>query len=122
MERLWGWSAWKRLARHVPRGVPIVSVAKGIETDTLLRPTQIIADILSRHGVRHLFALCGGHISPILTGAAERGIKVVDVCDEGNAVFAAGKRCECTLPSRFPGSRDGVSGMWQSAQACDSGG
>jgi acetolactate synthase-1/2/3 large subunit len=49
----------------------------------------IIADILARHGVRHLFALCGGHISPILTGAAERGIKVVDVRDEGNAVFAA---------------------------------
>ncbi len=49
----------------------------------------IIADILARHGVRHLFALCGGHISPILTGAQDRGIRVVDVRDEGNAVFAA---------------------------------
>jgi glycerol-3-phosphate dehydrogenase (NAD(P)+) len=37
---------WKRLARHVPAGVPVVSVAKGIENDTLLRPTQIIADVL----------------------------------------------------------------------------
>ena len=27
------------------------------------------------------------------------------------AVFAAGKRCECTLPSRFPGSFDATSGM-----------
>ena len=35
-----------RLRDHVPRGVPVVSVAKGIEQDTLLRPTQIIADVL----------------------------------------------------------------------------
>jgi glycerol-3-phosphate dehydrogenase (NAD(P)+) len=39
-------SVWKRLATHVPKGVPIVSVAKGIENNTLLRPTQIIADVL----------------------------------------------------------------------------
>jgi glycerol-3-phosphate dehydrogenase len=31
---------WKRLKDYVPQGVPIVSVAKGIENDTLLRPTQ----------------------------------------------------------------------------------
>lgn len=39
-------SVWKRLCAYVPRGVPIVSVAKGIENGTLLRPTQIIADVL----------------------------------------------------------------------------
>jgi acetolactate synthase-like protein len=50
---------------------------------------QIIADVLARHGVKQLFTLCGGHISPILTGAEQRGIKVVDVRDEGHAVFAA---------------------------------
>jgi acetolactate synthase-like protein len=50
---------------------------------------EMIAEVLARHGVTHLFALCGGHISPILTGAQERGIRVVDVRDEGNAVFAA---------------------------------
>src|SRR3954466_5882938 len=50
---------------------------------------DIIADVLARHGVSHLFTLCGGHISPILTGAHARGIRVVDVRDEGNAVFAA---------------------------------
>ncbi|HEU4612105.1 MAG TPA: thiamine pyrophosphate-binding protein [Kofleriaceae bacterium] len=50
---------------------------------------DIIADVLARHGVTHLFTLCGGHISPILTGCEARGIKVVDVRDEGNAVFAA---------------------------------
>ena len=37
---------WNRLKPHVPAGVPIVSVAKGIENGTLLRPTQVIADVL----------------------------------------------------------------------------
>ena len=41
---------WDRVASQVPAGVPIVSVAKGIENDTLLRPTQTIADVLRRHG------------------------------------------------------------------------
>src|SRR5258708_13825865 len=50
---------------------------------------DIIAEVLARHGVTHLFTLCGGHISPILTGCQARGIRVVDVRDEGNAVFAA---------------------------------
>ncbi len=37
---------WVRLKNYVPGDVPIVSVAKGIENDTLLRPTQILADVL----------------------------------------------------------------------------
>lgn len=49
----------------------------------------IVGAALADHGVTHLFTLCGGHISPILTGAAEAGIRVVDVRDEANAVFAA---------------------------------
>lgn len=40
---------WGRLASHAPPRVPVASVAKGVETDTLLRPTQVIADVLSRH-------------------------------------------------------------------------
>lgn len=39
-------SVWQRLRPHVPRNVPIVSVAKGIENGSLLRPTQVIADVL----------------------------------------------------------------------------
>ena len=41
---------WDRLAAHVPADVPIASVAKGVETDTALRPTQIIADVLQSAG------------------------------------------------------------------------
>lgn len=49
----------------------------------------IIGDILAREGVQFLFTLCGGHISPILIESKARGVKVVDVRDEVNAVFAA---------------------------------
>ncbi|MCU0915815.1 MAG: NAD(P)-dependent glycerol-3-phosphate dehydrogenase [Planctomycetes bacterium] len=52
---------WKRLARWVPEGVPVVSVAKGIENDTLLRPTQILGDVLGK--ARSLAALSGPTIA-----------------------------------------------------------
>ncbi|MGA7324369.1 MAG: thiamine pyrophosphate-binding protein [Rhodomicrobium sp.] len=48
-----------------------------------------VAEALKAHGVSLLFTLCGGHISPILTGAKERNIRVVDVRSEAAAVFAA---------------------------------
>ncbi len=48
-----------------------------------------VAEVLQAQGVKHLFTLCGGHISPILTGAKERGIRIIDVRDEATAVFAA---------------------------------
>jgi len=37
---------WVRLKKYFPIGVPILSVTKGIENDTLLRPSQIFADVL----------------------------------------------------------------------------
>ncbi len=37
---------WARLKDYVPKGIPIVSVAKGIENGMLLRPTQILNDVL----------------------------------------------------------------------------
>lgn len=40
-------SVFTRLKSYVPENVPIVSVTKGIENETLLRPTQIIADVLN---------------------------------------------------------------------------
>ncbi|MGB5175097.1 MAG: thiamine pyrophosphate-binding protein [Thermoanaerobaculia bacterium] len=50
---------------------------------------DLIAKVLEKHGVRFLFTLCGGHISPILVGAKLLGIRVVDVRHEATAVFAA---------------------------------
>jgi len=48
-----------------------------------------VAAALLAQGVRHIFTLCGGHISPILSAAKVRGIRIVDVRDEATAVFAA---------------------------------
>lgn len=52
---------WRRLRRYTPKAVPVVSVAKGIENETLLRPTQIIADELG--GDRGLAVLSGPTIA-----------------------------------------------------------
>src|SRR5580658_5110070 len=50
---------------------------------------DLVAAALHAQGVQFLFTLCGGHISPILTGCKSLGIRVVDVRDEATAVFAA---------------------------------
>lgn len=51
---------WQKIAAEYPRGVPIASVTKGIENETLLRPTQIIADVV---GQAPLAALSGPSIA-----------------------------------------------------------
>ena len=63
-------SVWQRLAPHVPAAMPIASVAKGIEIETLLRPTQIIAEVLdgaggaqSDRGHRSLAAISGPSVA-----------------------------------------------------------
>ena len=48
-----------------------------------------VADALEAHGVREIFTLCGGHISPILSACKARGLRIVDMRDEATAVFAA---------------------------------
>ena len=48
-----------------------------------------IAEVLQKQGVKTLFTLCGGHISPILVGAKALGIRVIDTRHEVDAVFAA---------------------------------
>lgn len=50
---------------------------------------QLVAEVLVNQGVEFLFTLCGGHISPILVGAEQAGIRVIDVRHEATAVFAA---------------------------------
>jgi glycerol-3-phosphate dehydrogenase (NAD(P)+) len=39
---------WQRLKKHVPKDIPIVSVAKGIENETYLRPDQIVKEVLGK--------------------------------------------------------------------------
>lgn len=50
---------------------------------------HLAAEVLHRHGVRAIFALAGGHISPILVESKRRGIRVIDTRQEQTAAFAA---------------------------------
>ncbi|UCF16201.1 MAG: NAD(P)-dependent glycerol-3-phosphate dehydrogenase [Phycisphaerales bacterium] len=54
---------WSRLRSHIPDEVPIVSVTKGVENDTLLRPTQIIAEISGSDPSERLAVLSGPTIA-----------------------------------------------------------
>ncbi|RME04161.1 MAG: thiamine pyrophosphate-binding protein [Planctomycetota bacterium] len=50
---------------------------------------ELMAQVFVERGVKYIFTLCGGHISPILVASKAKGIRVVDVRDEASAVFAA---------------------------------
>lgn len=50
-------SVWQRLKDNLPEGVPIVSVTKGIEKGTLLRPSEMLCEIL---GTGHKTATLSG--------------------------------------------------------------
>ncbi|XP_014817198.1 PREDICTED: acetolactate synthase-like protein, partial [Calidris pugnax] len=50
---------------------------------------ELVAEVLKAHGVRFLFTLAGGHISPVLVASEKVGIRVVDTRHEATAVFAA---------------------------------
>lgn len=48
-----------------------------------------MAEVLRAHGVKFVFTLVGGHISPILVACEKMGIRIVDTRHEATAVFAA---------------------------------
>src|SRR6266545_220598 len=50
---------------------------------------ELVALALKSAGVSHLFTLNGGHIWPVLMGATEHRIRIVDVRHEQSAAFAA---------------------------------
>jgi glycerol-3-phosphate dehydrogenase (NAD(P)+) len=53
-------SVWSKIGPGYTHGIPISSVSKGIENDTLLRPTQIITDCL---GDAPVIAMSGPNIA-----------------------------------------------------------
>jgi glycerol-3-phosphate dehydrogenase (NAD(P)+) len=57
---------WDRLRSYAGKGLPICSVAKGVENKTLLRPSQVLADALdgSAGSKRPLAVLSGPCIAP----------------------------------------------------------
>uniref|UniRef100_A0A665UMQ1 2-hydroxyacyl-CoA lyase 2 n=1 Tax=Echeneis naucrates TaxID=173247 RepID=A0A665UMQ1_ECHNA len=50
---------------------------------------ESVAEVLRAHGVKYVFTLVGGHISPILVACEKMGIRIVDTRHEATAVFAA---------------------------------
>ena len=40
---------------------------------------QLVAKMLKKEGVRHIFTLCGLHVAPIYAGCVEEGIQVIDM-------------------------------------------
>jgi thiamine pyrophosphate-dependent acetolactate synthase large subunit-like protein len=70
----------KLFIAYMPRGRVIQTEAHG---------GDIVGEILKAHGVKFVFTLVGGHISPILVSARKLGIRVIDVRHEVTTVFAA---------------------------------
>ena len=55
-----------------------------------------IAHALERRGIDRVFGLQGGHIQPVWDHLARRGIRIIDVRDEGAAVHMAHAHGELT--------------------------
>lgn len=60
-----------------------------VESSSPRHGGETVAEVLKAHGVKYLFTLVGGHISPILVACEKIGIRVVDTRHEATAVFAA---------------------------------
>jgi acetolactate synthase-1/2/3 large subunit len=86
---------------------------------------ELIALALKRAGSSHLFTLNGGHIWPILMGAREHDIRIVDVRHEQSAAFAAEgwakvtRQCGVAAVTAGPGVTNSASALAQ-AQSGDS--
>ena len=86
---------------------------------------ELIALALKRAGTTHLFTINGGHIWPILMGAEEHGIRLIDTRHEQSAAFAAEgwakvtRECGVAAVTAGPGVTNSVSALAQ-AQSNDS--
>ncbi|XP_061734713.1 2-hydroxyacyl-CoA lyase 2 [Nerophis ophidion] len=59
------------------------------ETHSPRHGGERVAEVLRAHGIKYVFTLVGGHISPILVACEKVGIRIVDTRHEATAVFAA---------------------------------
>ncbi|HET6312187.1 MAG TPA: acetolactate synthase [Candidatus Nitrosotalea sp.] len=86
---------------------------------------DLVTLALKHAGVSHLFTLNGAHIWPILTGATEHGIRIIDTRHEQSAAFAAEGWAKVTRQvgvaavTAGPGVTNSASAIAQ-AQAADS--
>jgi glycerol-3-phosphate dehydrogenase (NAD(P)+) len=81
-------AAWTRLRPYVPEGAAVVSVAKGIENGTLLRPLEVIAQVLGDDPdarPRSMAVLSG----PTIAGELARCLPATMVAASDDAAFAS---------------------------------
>ena len=80
---------------------------------------DLMVRALRQGGATHLFTLNGGHIWPILMGADEHGLRIVDVRHEQTAAFAAEgwskitRTCGVAAVTAGPGVTNSVSAVAQ---------
>jgi acetolactate synthase-1/2/3 large subunit len=80
---------------------------------------ELITLALERAGVSHLFTLNGAHIWPVLTGAAEHGLRIIDFRHEQSAAFAAEgwakvtRECGVAAVTAGPGVTNSTSALAQ---------
>jgi len=78
---------------------------------------ELVARVLARAGVGHVFTLCGGHILPIYDGCLKEGIGVVDLRHEQAAAHAADAYARLTrnvgvaIVTAGPGVTDAITGV-----------
>ena len=77
----------------------------------------LIARTLKARGIKHVFALCGGHIMPVWMCLDAEGIRIIDVRDERSAVHMAQAHAELTgelgvaLVTAGPGFTNAITGI-----------
>src|SRR5215467_15392746 len=78
---------------------------------------QLVAKMLKKEGVRHIFTLCGLHVAPIYAACVEEGISVVDLRHEQAAAHCADAYARLTrglgvaIVTAGPGVTDAVTGI-----------
>jgi glycerol-3-phosphate dehydrogenase (NAD(P)+) len=81
-----------RLAPHIPAGIPIVSVAKGLELKTMQRPSEVITNLTGQN--RPIAALSG----PNIAGEIARRLPATAVIASANPEFARRLQDSFTTP------------------------
>src|SRR5688572_13862557 len=78
---------------------------------------QLVAKMLKKENVRHIFTLSGLHVAPIYAGCVEEGIQVIDTRHEQGAAHAADAYARITrgigvaVVTAGPGVTDALTGV-----------
>jgi len=101
-------SWWSRLG-HVGTDLPICSAAKGIETSTLLRPSQVVCQVLADapDSLRQIAVLSGPSIAPEVARCLPATVTVAS----SDPVFAARVQAAITRPYFRVYTHDDVVGV-----------